>query len=60
MFSAVTRVFKCAINLQVLTSSLSIEKVQYEEDSNFWIGPRQVGLRRLIYLFDNQHARSHM
>jgi len=26
----------------VLTSSLSIERVQYEENSNFWIGPRQV------------------
>jgi hypothetical protein len=28
--------------LQVLTSSLSIEQVSYTEDSNFWIGPRQV------------------
>ena len=32
---------------QVLTSSLSIEQVQYEEDSNFWVGPRQVGQSEL-------------
>jgi len=27
---------------KVLTSSLSVEKVSYEEDSNIWIGPRLV------------------
>jgi len=31
------------LRFQVLTSSLSIEQVEYIENSNFWIGPRQVG-----------------
>ena len=26
-----------------MTSSLSVEEVSYEEDSNIWIGPRLVG-----------------
>lgn len=34
--------------LQVLKSNLAIEKAHYLEDSNMWIGPRQVD-------FDSQY-----
>jgi len=33
---------RCVLIVKVLTSSLSIEDVSYEEDSNIWIGPRLV------------------
>ena len=34
--------------LQVLKSNLAIEKAHYLQDSNMWIGPRQVGFRCIL------------
>jgi len=36
---------QCVFVVKVLTSSLSVEEVSYEEDSNIWIGPRLVRFR---------------
>ena len=35
-------------SLQVLKSNLAIEKAHYLEDSNMWIGPRQVHIRGIL------------
>ena len=37
--------YRCVFVVKVLTSSLSVEEVSYDEDSNIWIGPRLVRFR---------------
>jgi len=44
---------RCVLIVKVLTSSLSIEDVSYEEDSNIWIGPRLVSFFSNITLWSS-------